>query len=508
MDLHTSRMKLAEIFPDVAKTWAKKLHIKADAIEYVRKGIPIDPANISIEEGERAAIRLISTPHLDRDGEILIPSGAMLDDFRKNPVVLYAHDYSGLPVGKDIWIKPTNKGILVKTIYASHQFADDVYGCVKGGFLNTSSAGFIPIEVIAKGEKGFDAWQTILEKEYGIAREESGQAKRIYTKWAMLEHSDVPVPSNADSLNLLVGKGISARLKKDMGVPDAETSEETKTADADGNPSVDDIRCAINMALNPPAEPQIAADDPAAIEMNKPQAPFRYVCDLFPVDFPSGHFTYSESTPGEMACHFYRQDYIYADDMATLEGEAVEVMVTWAEKGVDPEQWKAIVNALHGFKAEGAPIDVTLQLMTAILNGIADMRMDVQSVASAIATLREQIPLLIVPAPMSMPDICEPPALQADLRAAVIEIKAAIAAGKAIDPMTQKSPSGGGASDIEDAQPEYVNPDKPPIVIPVPAPTPEDTRAAVADFIKSTAFKDIVKRETTLAISRLKGKVE
>jgi hypothetical protein len=228
MDLHTDRLKLAEVFPDIAKTWAKRLHIKADAIDYVRKGIPIDPADISIEDGERAAIRLISTPHIDRDGEILVPSGCMMDDFRKNPVCLYAHDYAGLPIGKDIWIKPTNKGILAKTVYANHQFAQDVYGCVKDGFLNTSSAGFIPVEVVSNGEKGFDAWQAILEKDYGITRDESGQAKRMYTKWALLEHSDCPVPSNAACLNLLVGKSISARLKKDMGVPEPDINPDMK----------------------------------------------------------------------------------------------------------------------------------------------------------------------------------------------------------------------------------------------------------------------------------------
>ena len=82
MELRTDRYKLKEIFPERAKRYAQKLHIKADEIEYVRKGIPIDPSDITIEEGERAAIRLITTPRLDRDGEILLPDGAILDDFR------------------------------------------------------------------------------------------------------------------------------------------------------------------------------------------------------------------------------------------------------------------------------------------------------------------------------------------------------------------------------------------------------------------------------------------
>ena len=105
MELRTDRYKLKEVFPDKAKVYAQKLKIKAGELEYVRKGIPIDPGDIEIKEGERAAIRLVTTPHLDRDGEILIPSGAILDDFRQSPSVMYVHDYRGLPIVSDQWIK-------------------------------------------------------------------------------------------------------------------------------------------------------------------------------------------------------------------------------------------------------------------------------------------------------------------------------------------------------------------------------------------------------------------
>jgi len=108
MELRTDRFKFKDLFPDKAKKYAQKLHIKADEIEFVRKGIPIDPKDIEIKEGERAAIRYVTTPHLDRDSEILVPTGAMLDDFRQSPSVLYGHDYRSLPIGKDLWIKPHN----------------------------------------------------------------------------------------------------------------------------------------------------------------------------------------------------------------------------------------------------------------------------------------------------------------------------------------------------------------------------------------------------------------
>ncbi len=222
MELRTDRFKLKELFPDKAKKFAQKLHIKSDEIDYIRKGIPMEPDSISIEENERAAIRYITTPKLDRDNEILLPDGAILDDFRQSPSVLYAHDYRGLPIGKDTWIKPTKQGILAKTVYANHAFAEDVFQCVKGGFLNSNSVGFIPFEVITQDDKkSFELLQETLEKDYGISKDESGKAKAIYTKWILLEHSDVPVASNAASLNVLVAKGeinLNDRLKKDLGI--------------------------------------------------------------------------------------------------------------------------------------------------------------------------------------------------------------------------------------------------------------------------------------------------
>ena len=244
MELRTDRYKLKDIFPERAKKYAQKLHVKADEIEYVKKGIPIDPADISIEEGERAAIRLITTPRLDRDGEILLPDGAVLDDFRQSPSVLFGHDYSSLPVGKDVWIKASKKGILAKTVYANHQFAEDVFQCVKGGFLNSNSVGFIPIERIGQNDARFKDIVDRLEKDYGVSRDEANEAKAIYTKWLLLEHSDVPVASNAQSLNIAVSKGElildSKQFKDELGIPESISEPISEpTTDSSVQPKID-----------------------------------------------------------------------------------------------------------------------------------------------------------------------------------------------------------------------------------------------------------------------------
>lgn len=215
MELFTERLKLKDIMPEKAKNIAKEYNLKENEIEFVRKNNPLNPDDIKIEDGERAAIRYINTPDLDRDGEIVMPDGGLMKDYQKNPTVLYCHDYKGLPVGKDIWIKLVKgKGWLAKTIYAKHQLASDVYNLVKEKFLNTSSIGFIPIESITPGGKGWDNVKEKLINEWSILGEAVDQSKKIITKWLLLEHSDVPLPSNINALNIAVGKGFEIKSKE------------------------------------------------------------------------------------------------------------------------------------------------------------------------------------------------------------------------------------------------------------------------------------------------------
>ena len=220
MELFTERSLLKDVLPDKAKDIAKKYKLKEDEIEFVRKNTPLKAADLTIEDGERAAIRFVNTADIDRDNEIVLPSGIQLNDFKKSPTVLYGHNYSGLPIGKDIWIKNVpGKGILAKTVYAKHQLAEDVYNLVKEKFLNTSSIGFIPLESVNPENKGWDKLKIKLMDEYGLDEKMIDNTKTVYTKSILLEHSDVPIPSNINALNIAVGKGLkieSKELRKDL----------------------------------------------------------------------------------------------------------------------------------------------------------------------------------------------------------------------------------------------------------------------------------------------------
>jgi len=205
MDLITERLKLKDVFPERAKELSEELGVEEDSIEFIRKGIIGEVKELN--EKERTVVEVISTKDVDRDREVLLPDKARLDNFRKNPVVLWAHDYRGLPNGKALWIKNDKEKIVAKTKYANHQFADDVWNLKKDGFLPANSVGFIPIDY-TEDEKEIEK----IKKEYGI----KGNPKRIYTDWELLEYSNVPVPANPQALTLMVKSVKSETLKEQL----------------------------------------------------------------------------------------------------------------------------------------------------------------------------------------------------------------------------------------------------------------------------------------------------
>lgn len=132
-----------------------------------------------------------STGAVDRDGDIIVPDGAILDNYLKNPVFLWAHDWHGrLPVGKaeDVRIVP-GTGVDFDILFDSGDpFAMDVERKYRGGFLNAVSIGFQP-------------------KEWTERRNEEGWVVGyVFTSWELLELSGVPIPANADALQLSYAK--------------------------------------------------------------------------------------------------------------------------------------------------------------------------------------------------------------------------------------------------------------------------------------------------------------
>jgi hypothetical protein len=206
MDLITQRLQLKTINPEWAKSIAAQYNMKEDDVQLVRKGLIA--SDLQFEEGERAVVSYITTAAKDRDSEIVEPKGAILEDYRKNPVVLFCHDYRQLPIGKNIWIKNSDQGLIAKTVYAPHEEAEKVYQYRKAGFPLAESIGFVPLE-----------WKEHTEDERG----KNGGVRRTFTKWLLLEYSDVPVPSNPEALMVAVSKGIIKTRIEPMRTEKEET---------------------------------------------------------------------------------------------------------------------------------------------------------------------------------------------------------------------------------------------------------------------------------------------
>jgi len=200
--------KLSKHFTISLKEAFKRYGYEAwdDGIALVRKGI--SPRDMEFEEGERASVDYITTRDIDRDGEIVVPKGIILDHYRQQPVVLWCHDYHQLPVGKSLWVKNDELGLISKTKYASHPKAQEIFDYRREGFPMAKSIGFIPFEYATP-----DEYDSLNFQKLGIEEGSVAGSKVIFTKALLLEYSDVPVPSNPKALQIAISKGLVSRDK-------------------------------------------------------------------------------------------------------------------------------------------------------------------------------------------------------------------------------------------------------------------------------------------------------
>lgn len=130
-----------------------------------------------VENGTFTAVA--STGRVDRQGEIVSPEGWDLEQFKKNPVLLWSHDHTKPAIGKatKIWIEGIGSQAKLmfqgfwQTVTKEGQEAAEL---VALGILNSFSVGFLPEDMV--GNK--------------------------YTKQELLEISLVNVPANPEAIML------------------------------------------------------------------------------------------------------------------------------------------------------------------------------------------------------------------------------------------------------------------------------------------------------------------
>ena len=133
-------------------------------------------AKINIKEvkGEGTFEVIATTEGLDRDGEVILVSGWDFDNFMKNPVLLFGHDYWSFPIGAVTEIVPEDNRVIARGVFARTEEGQKARMLYEDGILKTVSVGFIP-------------------------REREGN---VITKAELLELSFVPVPSNPEALDM------------------------------------------------------------------------------------------------------------------------------------------------------------------------------------------------------------------------------------------------------------------------------------------------------------------
>ena len=160
----------------------------------------------SVEEDDRNRIvAKLTTPSIDRDGEVLIPQGMNSKDFEKNPILFYHHNYEN-PVGTVKNLKRTEDAVFGELVFAKKPegytgdfFPEFVEALVRQGIVKGVSVGFMPETNGARMASKAD------RQRYGNG------IKRVYNKWKLLEVSVAPLPANQDALVQAVGKGLVSR---------------------------------------------------------------------------------------------------------------------------------------------------------------------------------------------------------------------------------------------------------------------------------------------------------
>ena len=159
--------------------------------------VEVERAMDGAEAEDTIATYTMSTDAVDRPGDVISHGVDAWDltEYRSNPVMLFGHDASSLPIGKALAVNAgkTLKGTFKFAPESTYAFGATVGRMVKGGFLPACSVGFMPLEMeVASDRTDQDAWFPALN----------------FKRSKLLELSAVPIPANAEAL--VDAKGLPA----------------------------------------------------------------------------------------------------------------------------------------------------------------------------------------------------------------------------------------------------------------------------------------------------------
>ena len=126
---------------------------------------------------------VVSTGDVDRHGDVIEPQGWRLEAYQRNPVFLWAHDYTRPVIGRSLAVWQEPQGLLARVEFAPTAFAQEVALLYRDSYQRGVSVGFKPLAYEQRRHEKTGAFLGIrfLEQE-------------------LLEVSAVPVPANRSAL--------------------------------------------------------------------------------------------------------------------------------------------------------------------------------------------------------------------------------------------------------------------------------------------------------------------
>ena len=176
----------------------------------IQKSVDVHPVEVIGAGPERTLRFCCSTDAVDREQDKISQDGWKLDAFKRNPVVLFSHDASKLPIGRVRRIG-VEKGRLMADVdfipsdtpAGAGEFAEAVYRLCQPsqGFLAATSVGFRPLKwsYSEDKERGADGWFPGID----------------YSEIELVELSIVTVPANPEALIEEPGPGEGTAIAAD-----------------------------------------------------------------------------------------------------------------------------------------------------------------------------------------------------------------------------------------------------------------------------------------------------
>ena len=187
---------------------------------------------------------VIAANELSRNGDEVNLRGINFTNYRKNPVVLWAHDsYKGIPIAKTVKIGHDEQGRIVADFEfnSDDEFAARVENAWNGGFIRGASIRYMPTKVVE-------------------VRNEAGEVERVRIEESdLLEWSLVPIPADPDSVRA-AARALNLPEEIFRGiVPEPEPLPETVTEEPEPEPVVMESEPAPGLEAEPNQDDPIEA---------------------------------------------------------------------------------------------------------------------------------------------------------------------------------------------------------------------------------------------------------